>query len=46
MDLRNGINKAVDAVVTDLKRRALLMNTPEEIIQVLVILKQTYIRLV
>ncbi|XP_020226894.1 chaperonin CPN60-like 2, mitochondrial [Cajanus cajan] len=34
MDLRNGINKAVDAVITDLKSRALMISTPEEITQV------------
>ncbi|CAL0308720.1 unnamed protein product [Lupinus luteus] len=34
MDLRSGINKAVDAVITDLKNRALMISTPEEITQV------------
>ncbi|TKY64366.1 Chaperonin CPN60 2 [Spatholobus suberectus] len=34
MDLRNGINKAVDAVITELKSRALMISTPEEITQV------------
>ncbi|XP_058745348.1 chaperonin CPN60-like 2, mitochondrial [Vicia villosa] len=34
MDLRNGINKAVDAVITDLKSRAVRISTPEEITQV------------
>ncbi|CAJ1950949.1 unnamed protein product [Sphenostylis stenocarpa] len=34
MDLRNGINKAVHAVITDLKSRALMISTPEEITQV------------
>ncbi|XP_028778751.1 chaperonin CPN60-like 2, mitochondrial [Neltuma alba] len=34
MDLRNGINKAVDAVITDLKSRALMISTQEEITQV------------
>ncbi|XP_027336265.1 chaperonin CPN60-like 2, mitochondrial [Abrus precatorius] len=34
MDLRNGINKAVDAVITDLKSRAVMISTPEEITQV------------
>lgn len=34
MDLRNGINMAVDAVITDLKSRALMISTPEEITQV------------
>lgn len=34
MDLRSGINMAVDAVVSDLKRRALMIGTPEEITQV------------
>ncbi|XP_061370311.1 chaperonin CPN60-like 2, mitochondrial [Gastrolobium bilobum] len=34
MDLRNGINKAVDAVITDLKSSALMISTPEEITQV------------
>ncbi|KAK7381758.1 hypothetical protein VNO80_00305 [Phaseolus coccineus] len=34
MDLRSGINKAVDAVITDLKSRALMISTPEEITQV------------
>jgi chaperonin GroEL len=34
MDLRNGINKAVDAVIKDLKSRAVMISTPEEITQV------------
>lgn len=34
MDLRSGINKAVDAVIADLKSRALMISTPEEITQV------------
>lgn len=34
MDLRSGINKAVDAVIADLKGRALMISTPEEITQV------------
>ncbi|GFQ02271.1 chaperonin cpn60-like 2 mitochondrial [Phtheirospermum japonicum] len=34
MDLRKGINLAVDAVVEDLKTRALMISTPEEITQV------------
>ncbi|KAL2624663.1 hypothetical protein AAZV13_07G008600 [Glycine max] len=34
MDLRHGINKAVDAVITELKRRALMISTSEEITQV------------
>ncbi|XP_030525625.1 chaperonin CPN60-like 2, mitochondrial [Rhodamnia argentea] len=34
MDLRSGINKAVDAVMADLKSRALMISTPEEITQV------------
>ncbi|KAL5822486.1 hypothetical protein ACOSQ4_020386 [Xanthoceras sorbifolium] len=34
MDLRNGINMAVDAVISDLKRRAQMISTPEEITQV------------
>ncbi|KAG8380099.1 hypothetical protein BUALT_Bualt07G0158400 [Buddleja alternifolia] len=34
MDLRKGINLAVDAVVADLKSRALMISTPEEITQV------------
>ncbi|KAM1011117.1 hypothetical protein ACFX13_047254 [Malus domestica] len=34
MDLRIGINAAVDAVVTDLKSRALMISTPDEITQV------------
>lgn len=34
MDLRSGINKAVDAVITDLKNRALMISTPDEITQV------------
>ncbi|KAL1321931.1 chaperonin CPN60-like 2, mitochondrial isoform X3 [Arachis ipaensis] len=36
MDLRNGINKAVDAVITDLKSRAVMISTPEEITQIFV----------
>jgi chaperonin GroEL (HSP60 family) len=35
MDLRNGINKAVHAVVSQLKSKASLISTPEEITQVL-----------
>ncbi|XP_020977242.1 chaperonin CPN60-like 2, mitochondrial isoform X1 [Arachis ipaensis] len=35
MDLRNGINKAVDAVITDLKSRAVMISTPEEITQII-----------
>ncbi|PSS18066.1 Chaperonin CPN60-like [Actinidia chinensis var. chinensis] len=34
MDLRSGINMAVDAVVVDLKSKALMISTPEEITQV------------
>ncbi|XP_010534892.1 PREDICTED: chaperonin CPN60-like 2, mitochondrial [Tarenaya hassleriana] len=34
MDLRSGINLAVDAVVSDLKKRAVMISTPEEITQV------------
>ncbi|KAL0415097.1 UNVERIFIED_CONTAM: Chaperonin CPN60-like 2, mitochondrial [Sesamum latifolium] len=34
MDLRKGINMAVDAVIADLKSRALMISTPEEITQV------------
>lgn len=34
MDLRTGINMAVNAVVEDLKNRALMISTPEEITQV------------
>ncbi|KAJ7951626.1 chaperonin CPN60-like 2, mitochondrial [Quillaja saponaria] len=34
MDLRSGINKAVDAVVTYLKSGAVMISTPEEITQV------------
>ncbi|CAK9179963.1 unnamed protein product [Ilex paraguariensis] len=34
MDLRSGISMAVDAVVADLKSRALMISTPEEITQV------------
>lgn len=34
MDLRSGIHKAVDAVIADLKSRALMISTPEEIMQV------------
>ncbi|KAG5619282.1 hypothetical protein H5410_019106 [Solanum commersonii] len=34
MDLRNGINMAIDAVVADLKSRAVMISTPEEITQV------------
>lgn len=33
MDLRSGINIAVGAVLSDLKRRALMISTPEEITQ-------------
>ncbi|KAL3824453.1 hypothetical protein ACJIZ3_020482 [Penstemon smallii] len=34
MDLRKGINMAVDAVIEDLKSRAVMISTPEEITQV------------
>ncbi|GLU22415.1 hypothetical protein SLE2022_384930 [Rubroshorea leprosula] len=34
MDLRSGINMAVDAVISDLKNRAVMICTPEEIMQV------------
>ncbi|OVA04001.1 Chaperonin Cpn60 [Macleaya cordata] len=34
MDLRHGINMAVDAVISHLKSRALMISTPEEITQV------------
>lgn len=34
MDLRRGINMAVEAVIGDLKSRALMISTPEEITQV------------
>uniref|UniRef100_A0A1D1YZ42 Chaperonin CPN60-like 2, mitochondrial n=1 Tax=Anthurium amnicola TaxID=1678845 RepID=A0A1D1YZ42_9ARAE len=34
MDLRHGINKAVDAVISHLKNRAWMISTPEEITQV------------
>ncbi|XP_030490603.2 chaperonin CPN60-like 2, mitochondrial [Cannabis sativa] len=34
MDLRSGINMAVNAVIADLKSRALMISTPEEITQV------------
>ena len=36
MDLRRGINMAVDSVVTNLKSRARMINTSEEIAQVCV----------
>lgn len=45
MDLRNGINKAVDAVITDLKSRAVMISTPEEITQVQGILKKIFLLL-
>ncbi|KAK9069715.1 hypothetical protein SSX86_010109 [Deinandra increscens subsp. villosa] len=34
MDLRSGINMAVNAVIADLKNQALMISTPEEITQV------------
>lgn len=34
MDLRVGINMAIAAVVSDLKSRAVMISTPEEITQV------------
>ncbi|XP_026450491.1 chaperonin CPN60-like 2, mitochondrial [Papaver somniferum] len=34
MDLRHGINMAVNAVIADLKSKALMISTPEEIAQV------------
>ncbi|KAJ8442931.1 hypothetical protein Cgig2_022297 [Carnegiea gigantea] len=37
MDLRTGINLAVDAVVSNLKSRALMISTPEEITQVMML---------
>lgn len=42
MDLRNGINKAVDAVITDLKSRAAMISTRKEITQVQGIVKKTF----
>lgn len=35
MDLRSGMNMAVDAVIRDLKSRAIMISTPEEITQVI-----------
>ena len=35
MDLRSGINMAVDAVLSDLKSKALMISTSEEIKQVM-----------
>lgn len=35
MDMRSGINLAVAAVVEDLKSKALMISTPEEITQVM-----------
>lgn len=35
MDLRRGINMAVEAVIAELKSRALMISTPEEITQVI-----------
>lgn len=35
MDLRSGINMAVDAVISDLKGKAQMISTPEEITQVM-----------
>lgn len=43
MDLRNGINKAVDAVITELKSRTLMISTPEEITQVQGLLKKLFL---
>jgi hypothetical protein len=34
MDLRSGINMAVDAIISDLKSKALMISTSEEIKQV------------
>ncbi|CAI9773574.1 unnamed protein product [Fraxinus pennsylvanica] len=34
MDVRSGINMAIDAVIADLKSRAVMISTPEEITQV------------
>lgn len=38
MDLRKGINMAIDAVIADLKARAIMISTPEEITQVIGVL--------
>lgn len=38
MDIRNGIHMAVDAIITELKRSAVMISTPEEIIQVIQLL--------
>jgi len=35
MDLRRGINMTVDAVISDLKSKASMLSTPEEIKQVM-----------
>lgn len=43
MDLRNGINKAVDAVITEFKSRTLMISTPEEITQVQGLLKKLFL---
>lgn len=40
MDLRSGINMAVDAVISDLKSRAQMISTPEEITQVMKLLRE------
>lgn len=38
MDLRSGIKMAIDAVISDLKSRAQMISTPEEIAQVVKLL--------
>ncbi|PON48148.1 Chaperonin Cpn [Parasponia andersonii] len=43
MDLRSGINMAVDAVITDLKSRALMISTPDEITQVIKLIGETLV---
>ena len=41
MDLRRGINMAVDAVISDLKIRAVMISTPEEITQAMMLLNKS-----
>lgn len=41
MDLRSGINMAVNAVISDLKCRAVMISTPEEITQAMMLLRKT-----
>lgn len=45
MDLRHGINMAVDTIISHLKHRAWMISTPEEITQVKIFLRKEFLLL-